>query len=87
MHKYLKGRCKEEGARLFSVLPSDKQWAQTEMQEAPSERRKCFFTPRAGKLEAIVLEKNLKEQVKHQIVAGRGWTSSWVLNKSNKHIG
>lgn len=43
MHKYLKGGCKEEGARLFSVLPCDKQWAQTETWEVLSEHRKCFF--------------------------------------------
>lgn len=84
MHKYLKREYKEEGARLFSVLPSDKQWAQTETREVLSEHRKCFFTLRARKLKVIVLEKNLKEQVKTQVVGGRGWTSSWVLNKSNR---
>lgn len=58
MHKYLKRRYKEEGAGLFSGLPSDKQWAQTETQEVPSKHRKCLFILRARKVEVIVLEKN-----------------------------
>lgn len=63
VHKYLEGRCKEEEARPFSVLPSDKQRAQTETQEVLSKHRKCFLTLRARKLKVIVLEKNLKEPV------------------------
>jgi len=36
--------CKEDGARLFPLVPSDKkQWAQTETQEVPSEHQETPF--------------------------------------------
>jgi len=39
-YKYLKVGCQEDGAKLFSVVPSNRtkgQWAQTEAQEVPPE--------------------------------------------------
>ncbi|KAK4815071.1 LOW QUALITY PROTEIN: hypothetical protein QYF61_015355 [Mycteria americana] len=46
VYKYLKGGCKEDGARLFSVSRDQRQWAQTETQEVPSNTRRRFFTLR-----------------------------------------
>lgn len=36
-HKYLKGKCQEDGARFFLVVPVTGEGAQLETQEMPSE--------------------------------------------------
>lgn len=44
VYKYLKGRCEEDGSRLFSLVPRDKkQWAPTETQKVPSEHQEKHF--------------------------------------------
>lgn len=39
MYKYLKGECKEDENKLFSVVP----WAQTETWKVPSEQKETLF--------------------------------------------
>jgi len=43
--QYLKGGCKKDAIRLFSVVPSDRkrQWAQIEAREFPPEHRETLF--------------------------------------------
>jgi len=46
IYKYLTGGCQEDGAKLFSVVPSNRtkgQRAQTEAQEVPSEHEEEFL--------------------------------------------
>lgn len=39
--KYFKGECKEDGDKLFSTVPSNRQWLQTQKEQ--SEHKKTLF--------------------------------------------
>lgn len=43
LHKYQKGRCKGDGARLFPVAPSDTTTGTSKTQEAPPEHQETLF--------------------------------------------
>ena len=43
VYQYLMGGNEEEGATIFSVLHSDRQWVETEAQDLPSQYNKTLL--------------------------------------------